>query len=298
VSFYNTYHYSQDFLLSIADLSKSTFHYTRHIEAETSRRGRQCPGYSMTFSGDKISDEMIETLIIKVAGDYPFYGYHKLNHHLRRKFRIQINPKKTYRLCKELDILLPISKRRKDPDSPIVFAKVPVSKPEEHLQMDITYITCFTRIMFILDIIDSYSLELVNYHLGFSIDSEDVIKLVKESLQTWETGKAVTIRTDNGPQFRSKVMKKFCMEKGIKHERIPVCSPERNPNIERFHGTLKSEFVNRNDFEGYQDFSIKLYDYIEFYNNERYHQSLKYMSPREFAEAFSSNSATRGVLHV
>jgi transposase InsO family protein len=93
-------------------------------------------------------------------------------------------------------------------------------------------------------------------------------------------------------------MKKFCMKEGIKHERIPVCSPERNPNIERFHGTLKREFVNRNDFEGYQDFSIKLYDYIEFYNNERYHQSLKYMSPKEFAEAFSSNSATRGVLHV
>jgi putative transposase len=252
----------------------------------------------MTFSGDKISDLMIKTLILKVAGEYTFYGYRKLNHHLRKKFGIEINPKKTYRLCREMEILLPAGKRKKDTGSPIVFAKVPVSAPDEHWQMDITYITCFTRIMFVLDIIDSYSLDIVNYHLGFSITSKEVIRVVKESLRTRGIEGTVTIRTDNGPQFTSKAMRSFCKSTGIRHERIPVCSPERNPNIERFHGTLKSEFVNCNEFEGYQDFSIKLYDYIQFYGNERYHQSLRYMSPREFREAFLSNTATRGVLTV
>jgi len=241
---------------------------------------------------------MIKTLLLKKGGECPFYGYRKLNHFLRSECNIMINAKKTYRLCREMDILLPLRKRRPASTSPIVFAKIPVSAPDEHWQMDITYITCFPRVMFILDILDSYTLEIVNYYLGFSVQNKEVTNLLKEALKRYRIQGSLKVRTDNGSQFLSKNMQEFCKENGIEHERIPVCSPERNPNIERFHGTLKNEFVNRNYFEGYQDFSIKLYDYIEFYCNERYHESLNYMSPRQFRNAFSRNTATRGVLNV
>ena len=106
------------------------------------------------------------------------------------------------------------------------------------------------------------------------------------------------MRTDNGPQFLSKDLAKFCKESNIRHERIPVCSPERNTNIERFHVTLKRELVYINEFGRYQDFSIRLYDYMEYYCNTRYHYSLNYMAPAKFKEAFLRNNATPGVLNL
>jgi hypothetical protein len=57
----------------------------------------------------------------------------------------------------------------------------------------------------------------------------------------------------------------YVRTKGIFHERIPVRSPERNPNIERFNRTLKEEYVNINDFVSFGSFFKGLDDYIKFY---------------------------------
>lgn len=252
----------------------------------------------MLVTGDPISDEMIKVILARAALENPFYGYKKLTFFLKGECGIVINHKKIYRLCKEMELLLPLKKKRPASSSPIAFAKVPVSAPDKHWQMDITYITVFPRVTFLLDIIDSYTLEIVNYHYGFTVQSHEVVRTLKEALIRRKITGELAVRTDNGPQFLSKELAEFCKESNIRHERIPVCSPERNPNIERFHGTLKREFVYINEFDGYQDFSIRLYDYMEYYCNTRYHQSLNYMAPAKFKEAFLRNNATRGVLNL
>jgi hypothetical protein len=41
-------------------------------------RGTSAPGYSKMFTGEIIADEMIETLLYKLAKEYTFFGYKKL----------------------------------------------------------------------------------------------------------------------------------------------------------------------------------------------------------------------------
>ncbi|RKL61906.1 hypothetical protein DXT63_14145 [Thermoanaerobacteraceae bacterium SP2] len=65
--------------------------------------------------------------------------------------------------------------------------------------------------------------------------------------------------------LRYKEFQEFFTKQGIFHERIPVRSPERNPNIERFNRTLKEEYVNINDFASFGSFFKGLDDYIKFY---------------------------------
>jgi len=48
-----------------------------------------------------------------VAGDGFPYGYRKLTVCLKEDYRLKINKKKVYRLCKELDILRPQRKIKK-----------------------------------------------------------------------------------------------------------------------------------------------------------------------------------------
>jgi len=242
---------------------------------------------------------MIKTLLFDLAEEYPFFGYKKLTHLLRSRFRLIINKKKVYRLCQEMDLLLPVARYvSNNSGDKIVFEKVPVTAPNTHWQMDITYITLFPRILFLLDIIDTYTLEIVGYKVGFSITSKEVVKTVLKALTLRKVAKGLTIRTDNGPQFKSREFQEFCTKQGIFHERIPIKSPERNPNIERFHRTFKEEFVNLHDFNNYKAFFEGTDKYMEFYNNERPHESLKYLTPGAFYEEFQRNNASRGVLVV
>ncbi|MCF6095428.1 integrase core domain-containing protein [Thermovorax subterraneus] len=96
----------------------------------------------------------------------------------------------------------------------------------------------------------------------------------------------------------SKEFQEFCKRLGIIHERIPVRSPERNPNIERFFRTLKEEFVEINDFIGYGSFIKGLDKFMMEYNTVRPHQSLRYMTPTKFYEEILRNNVSRGVLVI
>ena len=58
-----------------------------------------------------------------------------------------------------------------------------------------------------------------------------------------------------------------------------------NAVMESWNGTLKNELGER--YDGPQDAKVKLFDYIEcFYNQQRLHSSIGYMSPAEFERAF------------
>ena len=77
------------------------------------------------------------------------------------------------------------------------------------------------------------------------------------------TGKASALRDDNRP---------------------PSC-PYDNAVDESANKTLKAEFVYREQFSGLYDLQVKLNDYVWWYNNERMHSTLGYMSPVEFRKA-------------
>jgi putative transposase len=119
-----------------------------------------------------------------------------------------------------MGLLLPVERHYRPEECPIAFKKVAVNAPNSHWQMDITYVTLFPRIIFVLGIIDTYTLEIVGYKAGFSITGRDVAKPVLKSMTTKGVQGNLTIRTDNGHQFKSKEFQEFCKRQGISHERV------------------------------------------------------------------------------
>jgi transposase InsO family protein len=62
--------------------------------------------------------------------------------------------------------------------------------------------------------------------------------------------------------------------------------------MESFWATLKKELIYRSDFRTREEAQRAIFEYIEvFYNRERRHSALGYVSPAEYA-ARSGNSAT------
>jgi transposase len=101
-----------------------------------------------------------------------------------------------------------------------------------------------------------------------------------------------TVQTDNGSEFL-KSFHAYLEEQKIKHQFIYPRMPKINSFIERFNRTIQEEFILRSD-EIYYDqiaFAKKLTDYLYWYNYERPHASLKYMSPMTFIQTKSPKGA-------
>src|SRR5690606_17843725 len=108
--------YAARTVLRITELSRSTYYWRRRnvLKGPARRGGRPCLGYAFTRHSVKVSEEGIKDLLRSaIAGDAYPYGYHKLTQWLRREHQLIINKKRVYRLCKEMDILLPQRRRKR-----------------------------------------------------------------------------------------------------------------------------------------------------------------------------------------
>ena len=94
----------------------------------------------------------------------------------------------------------------------------------------------------------------------------------------------LTIRSDNGLIFGSKAFTGVARRYKVSQEYITPYTLEQNGMIERFFRSLKEECVWQHRFESFEDARRHIMRWIEWYNSGRPHQSLGYLSPREFRE--------------
>jgi putative transposase len=225
-----------------------------------------------------------------VAGDGFPYGYRKLTTCLKEDYMLKINKKKVYRLCKELDILRPQRKIKKH--HPRKLAKrEEINGSNQLWEMDLKYgyITGTDQFFFQLSLIDVFDKNIISYHLGLSCKSEDACRVLKNALAKRKLTKGMNnlpkIRTDNGPQFVSKLFGNTCESLGVKHQRIPVKTPNMNAHIESFHAILERDCYSINEFQSYIHVYEVVSEYMNYYNNRYRHGSLGDKSPADFYRA-------------
>lgn len=92
----------------------------------------------------------------------------------------------------------------------------------------------------------------------------------------------VAIQTDNGTEFE-RFFDDYLKQKQVEHNYIPTRTPRVNGFIERANRTLKQEFLYEHEYlidsKGLKTFNEKLEEYLQWYNNERPHTSLKGLTP-------------------
>ena len=92
------------------------------------------------------------------------------------------------------------------------------------------------------------------------------------------------LQTDNGSEF-AKNFEKACQVLKIDHYFSRVKTPKDNAGVERFHRTLKDEFIQLGNFSPFPEvFNPLLTEWLIEYNFNRPHQSLGYVSPVELLE--------------
>lgn len=96
-----------------------------------------------------------------------------------------------------------------------------------------------------------------------------------------------TIQTDNGSEFLGQ-FHAHLETHTITHLFIYPHSPRVNGVIERFNRTIQEEFIERCEayWHNYQLGDQKLLKYLTWYNTQRPHTSLNYLTPLEYAQRY------------
>ena len=129
----------------------------------------------------------------------------------------------------------------------------------------------------ILTILDEYTRECLAILVKRHITSRDVIDVLFELFIF--RGIPEHIRSDNGPEFTSKDVRKWLSRLGVKTLFIEPGSPWENGYIESFNGKLRDELLNREIFYTLAEAKILIDQWRKEYNQIRPHSALHYRPP-------------------
>jgi putative transposase len=229
---------------------------------------------------NKDEDKIFYSLIKQIANSFPFYGYRRI-HRTLRSSGYQINHKRVYRIYKELNLQKVKFKKKKK----IVISNnnsITIPKYPNHIwSIDFAFdeIENGKRIK-IMPVYDIFSRFCISIKADYSICAESMIKTLEKCFSQY--GKPEIIRTDNGPEFRSKKFTSFLAKNRVKQEFIAKGSPWENGNIESFIGKLREECLNMHVFNDINIANETIGKFRHFYNTSRPHSSIGGRYPYEY----------------
>lgn len=135
-------------------------------------------------------------------------------------------------------------------------------------------------------VMDCCTREILGWRLSRSAKSKTAESALEDALiQRFgclgKVPKQFLLRSDNGLVFSSKSFIRLVKSYGLKQEFITPYTPQQNGMVERLIRTIKEQCIYHHRFESIRHAERIIADWIQFYNEERPHQSLGMKSPTE-----------------
>lgn len=269
-------------VISYTELPLSTFYYP----ANGRKKGKKASRYTYTLTGKRVYNDTVVNQIDKLLQlEFVDYGYIKVTYWLREKYNYRINFKKVYRLMKENKFLLPVVIQRDRTGKTWIKEMVPKpDAPFQYMEFDIKYIYVHgaRRNALLLSVIDIKSRWLMGWLLKWSIKKEDVNGIFQTLLDDFPLPQVVTVRSDNGSQFESHLVRTFLAKNDIVQEFTRPATPQQNGHIESYHSILERVICKNYTFASLQEAQDVFLRFVYFYNFQRIHSGIDYKNPYNY----------------
>ena len=228
-----------------------------------------------------LSDEkQLTNDIIALATKYGRYGYRKITALLNNGYGWRVNHKRVERIWRKEGLKVP----KKQPKRKRLWLNDGSCirlRPEykDHVWSYDFMIdrTANGRAFKILNIIDEYTRECLAVLVARKIKTQDVIDTLFNLFIF--RGIPRHIRSDNGPEFTAKAIRKWLSRLGVKTLYIEPGSPWENGYVESFNGKMRDELLNREIFTTLEEAKVLIEQWRREYNQVRPHSSLGYRPP-------------------
>ncbi|HFC9194696.1 TPA: transposase, partial [Enterococcus faecium] len=112
-----------------------------------------------------------------------------------------------------------------------------------------------------------------------------VIQTLNKAKIHYHIPEGMILHTDLGSQYTAREVEQWLKTNKIRHSYSRKGTPYDNAGIESFHASLKKEEVYTTSYSDFEEANRALFSYIEgFYNRNRIHSSIHYLTPQEFEE--------------
>ena len=122
----------------------------------------------------------------------------------------------------------------------------------------------------LLTVIDEYTRECLAIHVGYKLNSDHVLHVLSDLFVT--KGLPDYIRSDNGPEFCARTLRKWLQSLNVKTAYIEPGSPWENGYNESFNGRLRDELLNGELFYTLTEAQVIIEQWRRHYNHVRPHK--------------------------
>jgi len=244
---------------------------------DRSHRPSSCP--------HQISAEL-EALICELRREHPGWGPRRIEHQLARAGEEPLPSRSAIYRCLRRHGLIELRRRRKRREE---FRRWERERPMQLWQMDVmggVMLQDATELKVVTGV-DDHSRFCIAAGLVTRATSKAVCAVLSTALRRY--GIPDEILTDNGKVFTGRfgpqpvevLFDRICRENGISHRHTAVRSPTTTGKIERFHQSLRREFLADRAFASLEAAQAELDAWVEDYNTNRPHQALEMATPAQ-----------------
>lgn len=254
------------------------------LEKQCELLGLSRSSYYYQPCGESAENLALMRVIDKLYTKYPFYGARRLVANLPVDYH-PISLKRVRRLMKLMGIEAIYPKPNLSrPDSehkifPYLLRGKKIEKVNQVWSTDITYVPMEQGFLYLCAIVDWYSRYILSWEISNTLTTDFCLKALNDALKTGQ--KPDIFNTDQGSQFTSNEFTKTLIEKEILVSMDGKGRALDNIFIERFWRTIKYEHIYLKEYKDGGTLFKGLLSYIQFYNTERKHQSLLYLTPKQ-----------------
>lgn len=214
----------------------------------------------------------------------PTWGSRSMGNHLHR-LGYKINRKRIQRLMRlmGLEAIYPKPRTsRPHPEHkvyPYLLRGLDINRPNQVWATDITYIPMNRGFMYLVAVMDWHSRKVLSWRISNTLEADFCVEALSEAIRRY--GVPEIFNTDQGAQFTSEAFTKKLKENDIAISMDGRGRCQDNIFIERLWWTLKHHYVYLHSFANGVELREGFRYWFDFYNKERFHQSLDNLTPDE-----------------
>ena len=197
---------------------------------------------------------------------------------LRRQAGIEARRKRRFRVIVEHHYTAPAAPN-------LVQRQFQVPAPDRVWVGDMTFIRTRAGFLHLAVLLDLYSRRVVGWAMGERPNLPLALNALDMALLARLPQEGLVHHTDQGPLYSAYAYREQLTARGIAPSMSAKGNAYDNAVAESFFSNLKNELVHHCDFHTREAARVAIFDYIEiFYNRQRRHQTLGYVSPMQFEQ--------------
>ena len=166
--------------------------------------------------------------------------------------------------------------------------------PNQKWLADLTYVPTAEGWLYLALILDLYSRKFIGWAMSDSMPQELTLEALQMALGWRDPPAGLTHHSDRGSQYAAGDYRKVLAARGITVSMSRKGDCWDNAPMESANGTVKVECVHGVDFRTRAEAAQALVEYFGYYNTERIHSSLGYLTPSAFERRWRAENERRG----